>query len=81
MFFFLGGGAIWTSEIIAKKGGTAAEEPPAELKEETPAEAEANALDVFMEGIEAKAAEPNEDASKKALSCCLLLKNHVPSLF
>ena len=79
--FFFGGGAIWTSEIIAKKGGTAAEEPPAELKEETPAEAEANALDVFMEGMEAKAAEPNEDASKKALSCCLLLKNHVPSLF
>ena len=27
---------------------------------------QANALDVFMESIEAKAAEPNEDLSKKA---------------
>ena len=34
-----------------------------------------------MEGIEAKAAEPNEDASKKVLSCCFLLKNYVQSLF
>ena len=46
--------------------GNAVEEPPAELKSEAPAEGEANALDIFMEGIEAKAAEPNEDVSKKA---------------